>query len=119
MDRIGKAGEDAAAECLRTQGWLILDRNWRCRDGELDIVARDGPAVVFCEVKTRSSDRFGSPLAAVDPRKAARIRRLAVRWLQDRRGEAGWRPPAVVRFDVLGVHLAGARMQVEHVRGAF
>lgn len=119
MDGIGKVGEDAATARLVALGWQILDRNWRCRAGELDIVARDGPVVVFCEVKTRSTGRFGAPAGAVDARKAARIRRLAVRWLQDRRGAPGWRPPAVVRFDVLGVTLVAGVPCVEHLRGVF
>lgn len=119
IGKLGKLGEDAATARLVALGWQILDRNWRCREGELDIVARDGAAVVFCEVKTRSGTRFGPPAGAVDRRKAARIRRLAVRWLQDRRGTAGWRPPALIRFDVLGVTLVGGVPRVEHLRGAF
>ena len=76
----------------------MLDRNWRCDAGEIDLVLRDGDALVVCEVKTRRGDAFGSPLEAVTARKAARLRRLAARWME----EHGVRP-AEVRLDLVGV----------------
>jgi putative endonuclease len=80
----------------------VLDRNWRCRDGELDLVVGLGRILVFCEVKARSGTAFGFPAEAVDVRKQARIRRLAARWLQERRGVLGFRP-TVIRFDVAAI----------------
>jgi putative endonuclease len=89
----------------------VLARNWRCRDGELDIIARRGREVVFVEVKTRSSDRFGVPAEAVDRAKQARIRRLAARWLEH---DAPVRARAI-RFDVVAI-LADT---VDVIEGAF
>lgn len=114
-DALGRYGEQLAARHLAEQGMAILDRNWRCRAGEIDIVARDGELLVICEVKTRRGTGFGAPLEAVTPRKAARLRRLAAAWLVEHRPLR-----ADVRFDVVGV-LAPPRgaAVVEHVRGAF
>lgn len=82
----------------RAAGFQVLARNWRCRDGELDLIVSDGHQVVFCEVKTRSSAAFGPPAAAVTPAKQRRIRHLAMRWLDENRVRA----PAL-RFDVAAV----------------
>jgi putative endonuclease len=78
---LGRSGEDAAARWYEQAGYHVVGRNWRCAFGELDLVLRRGPMVVFCEVKTRSSDRFGTPAEAVTHRKQARLRRLAAEWL--------------------------------------
>jgi putative endonuclease len=86
-------------------------RNWRCREGEIDLILEQGRAYVFCEVKTRSSDAFGVPAEAVTPSKQARIRRLAARWLRE---EAPGRA-VEVRFDVAAI-LAG---RLEVIEGAF
>lgn len=112
-DAVGRYGEDVAARHLRAAGAQIVDRNWRCRDGELDIVAFDGETLVFCEVKTRSSAAYGWPAEAVGRDKAARLRRLAVAWLADRRPVY-----ADLRFDVVSV-LCPRRgaVQVEHLKG--
>jgi putative endonuclease len=86
----------------RERRYEVMDRNWRGRDGELDLVLRQGRTVVFCEVKARSGLGFGAPAEAVGPAKQARIRRLAAQWLglnRDRLGAA----PAVLRFDVAAV----------------
>jgi putative endonuclease len=96
--RTGADGEVAVAAWYVERGYEILDRNWRIRDGELDIVARRGSTIVFCEVKTRRSDRFGLPVEAVTARKQQRLRLLATRWLDthdQRRSE--------IRFDVASV----------------
>jgi putative endonuclease len=79
-----------------------VDRNWRCNEGELDIVARRGATVAFCEVKARSGTGFGQPFEAVTPLKQRRIRKLAARWLRERGPALGSRP-SVVRFDVASV----------------
>jgi putative endonuclease len=107
---LGVQGEDLAAAWYVERGCSILARNWRCREGELDLVVRDGRSIVFCEVKSRSSLAFGSPLEAVTASKRRRIRMLAGRWLQ----EASVRP-GPLRFDVVGV-LDG---ELEVVQGAF
>ena len=105
-----------------------MARNWRCREGEVDIVALDGDVLVMCEVKTRRGVGFGTPLDAVTPAKAARLRRLALRWLADQRARRrgidactdGFARYTEVRFDVVSVlrPLSGAT-SVEHLRGAF
>ena len=93
----------------------MLARNWRVREGELDVVARSDTTIVFCEVKTRRSDAFGLPAEAVTPAKQARIRRLAVQWLADNGEHA-----AVLRFDVASVTPDGrGRWIVEMLEGAF
>lgn len=99
-----------AAEWYLARGYEVLDRNWRCREGELDLVLRRARTVVFCEVKTRTSDAFGVPAEAVTHAKRQRIRRLAARWLDD----APFRASGI-RFDVAAV-LAG---HVEVIEGAF
>ena len=96
---LGAAGEDVAERFLTRRGMVLLDRNWRCREGEIDIVMRDGDVVVVCEVKTRRSTSFGVPVEAVTRAKLARLRRLAGCWLREH--------PAVgargVRLDVVGL----------------
>lgn len=113
---LGRWGEDVAADHLAAAGLVLLARNWRCREGELDLVAiEDGRRLVVCEVKTRSGLGFGAPAEAVSPAKAARIRRLTAAFLRAHR--MGW---VEVRFDVVAVVApAGAPMTVEHLRGAF
>jgi putative endonuclease len=110
---LGRFGETYAARHLVRQGLVLLDRNWRCETGEIDLVLREGRVLVVCEVKTRSSTAFGSPVEGVNEQKAERLRRLADRWLE----EHGVRPPEV-RLDVVGVLVPRTgRPQVEHVRG--
>lgn len=116
-DDLGRRGESIAAQFLTEQGLVILSRNWRCSEGELDIVATDGAeTVVFCEVKTRSGLGFGTPLEAITRAKRQRIRRLAFLWMMSIRPKA-W--PAM-RFDVVGVVLRDANgPEVMHLAGAF
>ncbi|PIF04495.1 MAG: YraN family protein [Propionibacterium sp.] len=111
--QVGEQGEQLAASYLENLGWQILDRNWRCPDGELDIVARDDSALVFVEVKCRSGRGYGHPLEAITYRKAAKLRALARCWL---RSNASWAPQ--VRIDAVGVLLprVGAP-ELTHVRG--
>ncbi len=112
-DALGAYGERVAARFLRAAGLTVLDTNWRCPLGELDIVARDGDVLVVCEVKTRSSTGRGHPLEAVTPAKAARLRLLAAAWIEDRQVH-----PADVRVDLVGViQPRRGRATVEHVRG--
>src|ERR1700746_3761256 len=81
-DALGRSGEQEAAKYLESRGLRILDRNWRSADGEIDIVAVERRVLVVCEVKSRTSVRYGSPLEAVSRAKRARLRRLAVQWLK-------------------------------------
>jgi putative endonuclease len=112
-DVLGRSGEQAAAEYLETEGFRLLARNWRCADGEIDIVAVDRQTLVVCEVKTRSGNRYGTPLESVSRLKRNRLRRLAVRWL----AAHGVRFEQV-RIDVLGVAREPAGgFTIEHVRG--
>ncbi|GAC1314029.1 MAG: YraN family protein [Acidimicrobiales bacterium] len=108
---LGAAGEAAVAAWYEEHGYRILARNWRCREGELDLIVAHGREFVFCEVKTRRTDTFGLPEEAVTRQKQMRIRRLAARWLDD---EAPTRPRAI-RFDVATVRHG----VVEVLEGAF
>ncbi|MCA1711143.1 MAG: YraN family protein [Actinobacteria bacterium] len=115
-DELGHYGEDLAAEHLAQAGFELLARNWRCRDGELDIVARDGNAIVFVEVKARSSADFGMPAEAVGHVKARRIRGLACRWLAENRPAGA----PELRFDVVSVlRQPGRSPELVHLRDAF
>ena len=122
---LGRYGEDVAARHLVEAGLIVLARNWRCREGEVDIVATEGDVLVICEVKTSRGVGFGTPLDAVTPAKAARLRRLAVRWLSDRRsgadGDGGELVRfAEIRFDVVSVlRPSSGPAVVDHLRGAF
>lgn len=112
---LGRQGEQAAADYLQQAGFRILARNWRCSEGEIDIVAADRRALVACEVKTRSSARYGTPLEAVTPRKRSRLRRLAVLWVI-----ANGVLFDEVRVDVVEVRKSDREpggFAIEHVRG--
>ena len=112
---VGGSGEEIAAAFLRGLGYVILTRNYRKRFGEIDIVAEEGDTLVFVEVKTRTSDAFGSPLEAVDGRKQQRMARAALDYLSARKLHG--RP---ARFDVVAVRLRGREQpRIEHVRNAF
>ncbi len=97
-DQLGRQGEDIAAEYLQSQGMVVIDRNWRCQEGEIDIVARDGRTLVVCEVKTRSGLGRGGPLESVSRQKRSRLRRLAIRWVA-----ANAVLYDEIRIDVIGV----------------
>jgi putative endonuclease len=109
---VGAYGERVAVRTLEAAGMTVIDRNWRCRRGEIDIVALDGRTVVFCEVKTRRTATFGTPAEAVGPAKIRRLRSLAAAWLAEHPQVRGG-----VRFDVVCVwpQPAGAAV-VEHLR---
>ncbi len=110
---LGAYGEALAARHLIEQGMVLLDRNWRCDLGEVDLVLRDGRVLVVCEVKTRSSLAYGSGIEAVTEQKAARLRRLAARWLSDHEVH-----PDEVRIDLVGVLVPpSGPVEVDHVRG--
>ena len=111
---MGRKGEDLAASELARLGFEVVARNVRGSCGELDIIARRGGLLVFCEVKTRRSDRFGIPAEAVGYPKQQRIRRLAGEWLDAHRPRA-----SEVRFDVVSVVADGGRAEITHIPGAF
>lgn len=102
-DAVGRFGEQVAADYLTAAGWSILQRNWRCPQGEIDIIARAGTVLAIVEVKTRSSIAFGDPAEAVTPAKAARVRRLAAAWLAERRAAGELDGSPELRFDVVSV----------------
>ncbi|KGN36751.1 YraN family protein [Knoellia subterranea] len=109
---LGAHGEALAARFLRDRGMQILERNWRCPEGEIDVIALDGDCVVVCEVKTRRGTGVGDPLEAVTREKALRLRRLAAAYLRSR-------PDAVprVRIDVIGIIARrGQRPLIRHLR---
>ncbi|WP_395658347.1 YraN family protein [Nocardioides sp.] len=110
---LGAYGETLAARHLVGQGMVLLDRNWRCEAGEIDLVLRDGEVLVVCEVKTRTSTDFGTPHEAVTDIKVARLRRLATRWLEERAVVA-----RDVRIDLVAVvRPRRGASSVDHVRG--
>ena len=110
---MGGYGEACAARHLVEQGMVVLDRNWRCELGEIDLVLRDEQVLVVCEVKTRASAAYGAPVEAVTAAKLRRLRRLAARWVEQR----GLRVPEV-RIDLIGVRLDRAGQdRFVHVRG--
>lgn len=111
---LGRRGEAVAEAFLRDRRWTIVERNFRCRAGEIDLVALDEGVLVFVEVRSRRGTRLGTPLESVDPRKQAQVARVArhfvaVRGLTDRDA----------RFDVIGVRFDDEPPAIEHVRGAF
>ena len=111
---LGRMGENVAAEILKGAGYRIVERNYRCRGGEVDIVAIDGKIVVCVEVKTRSSEEYGPPQLAVDWRKQRQLSRAAMTYLKEKK-LLSW--PA--RFDVVGIVLRGKSRNVEHIKNAF
>jgi len=112
-DVLGRDGEQAAVSYLESHGFRILDRNWRCAEGEIDIVAVERQTFVVCEVKTRSGTRYGTPLEAVGRAKQRRLRKLAVRWLSAH----GVRFDQI-RIDVVGLLYEGTGgFTIEHIRG--
>ena len=111
---LGAGGEVLAAKWYEDHDYEILERNWRRREGEVDLIVRHGKTVAFCEVKTRSSDRFGTGAESVLEAKQRRIRRLASRWMSEITPASG-RTRVEVRFDVVSI-TAG---QIEVIEDAF
>jgi putative endonuclease len=110
---VGAYGERLAAQLLVDEGMVLVDRNWRCDRGEIDLVLRDGDVLVFAEVKTRTSAAYGHPLEAISPTKGERLRQLAACWVEQHGAS-----PGGMRIDLIGVLVAGGGApSVEHVRG--
>jgi putative endonuclease len=109
---LGKHGEQLAVDYLRAAGLKILERNWSCPEGEIDILARDGPVLVVVEVKTRSSRSHGSAFEAVTAAKLARLRSLAARWLK---GQSEWF--SLIRVDVVALERFAGEFSIRHDKG--
>ncbi|EYT52995.1 hypothetical protein H490_0111340 [Leucobacter sp. UCD-THU] len=110
---LGARGESLAAAFLEERGFVILDRNWRNRYGELDLIALDRGALVAVEVKTRSGRGYGSPLSAITARKAGRLRRLLLDWAREHRTRA-----SELRVDAIGITLGPSGAPgIDHLRG--
>jgi putative endonuclease len=111
---LGDYGERLACRYLLAQGLTVIDRNWRCVRGEIDVVARDGRELVVCEVKTRTTEAYGAPFEAVTWSKQRRLRRLAGLWRDDHPEEAA----GPLRMDVISIlRLPGQAPRLEHLRG--
>ncbi|MGK3952685.1 YraN family protein [Microbacterium sp. I2] len=110
-DVLGRAGEDRAARYLEELGFEILDRNWRCPAGEIDVVAADASTVVVVEVKTRRDEAYGHPFEALDARKRARLWRLAVAWAVAHRDQVQGRRLRIDAVGLIGAEPANARLE--------
>jgi putative endonuclease len=114
---VGRAGEDVAANHLQQLGYRLEERNWRCRTGEIDLIAEDGAVLVFVEVRARTNPtRFGTAVEAVTPRKCRQVRELATLYMKQRKG-----PFQSIRFDVIAVTFLrdGTVAEIKHLPGAF
>lgn len=111
---LGARGERLAARYLRRRGLAIVARNYRCRAGEIDLIALDGEVLVFVEVKTRSGERWGRPEEAVDRRKQRQMERVAEEFVRQHRLH-----DRAIRFDVVGIVARGWWWRVEHFPDAF
>lgn len=114
---LGRKGEDFAADHLdRVLGWRVLARNWRCRAGEVDLIAIDGDTLVVVEVKTRGTTRAGHPLESITMKKVENLRRLALTFLVQCREDLDLPYFAHVRIDAIGILWNGGRPELTHVR---
>ena len=114
-DELGRLGEHLAVQYLESEGMRVLERNWRCPAGEIDIVARDGNTLVMVEVKTRSGLVFGTPFSAITAQKLARLRRLASAWTGSHKARY-----SEVRIDAVSVLVPrGGSIEIDHLRGVF
>ena len=111
---IGKRGETLAISFLKKNGYRIIESNFRCRYGEIDIVAQDGKTVAFIEVKTKTSNRFGSPTQAVDSRKQRQVSKTALAYISQKR-----LTKYSARFDVVGINIKGSNSEIELIKNAF
>lgn len=118
-DELGRRGEDIAAEHLQEHGLRVVERNWRCAVGEIDIVALDGRTLVVVEVKTRTTEAYGHPFEAITPAKLRRLHLLAAEWIEQHRPpppSRGQRPR--FRIDVIGILWPTlGEPSIQHLRG--
>lgn len=113
MNRVGKDGEEAALEYLRSAGYRIIATNYKTVFGEVDIIAKEKDTTVFVEVKTRSGSAFGYPFEAVTPKKQEKIRKVALFYMKQKKREIR------LRFDVLSINFEGGEKTIEHIADAF
>ena len=114
-DDLGRLGEELAVRYLTLHGFQVIDRNWRCAQGEIDVIAERDGATVFVEVKTRSSTAYGHPFEAITFSKLARMRRLAAAWCEQARPR-----PSIIRLDAIAVIArSGDAASIEHLEGVF
>lgn len=111
---LGRYGEDRAAIYLQDRGYVIIERNWRSRSGEIDLVARDRDRLVFVEVKTRNGSGYGHPFEAITKDKVARMRRVVAEWCQLKEVSG-----VKVRLDAISVLISGGRISIEHLKQVF
>jgi putative endonuclease len=111
---LGKYGEDVAANFLHDRGYAIIDRNWRCEIGEIDLIAKYKESLIFVEVKTRSGQGFGHPFEAITKSKVARMRQLAARWTSSHE-LSGMR----LRLDAISVLVQDGKVAVEHIKRVY
>jgi putative endonuclease len=112
--RLGQEGEVIAEKFLKKKGYKLVQRNYRCKTGEVDLIALDGKVIVFVEVKTRTDHRFGSPFEAVETHKQRKMIQAAQFFLHERKLEQ-----RDARFDVVGVSWPTGRPVIEHIENAF
>jgi putative endonuclease len=112
--RTGKKGEDIACAYLKSRGYRIVERNYKCPLGELDIVARDGDAIVFVEVKSRKSEEFGDPQLAVGLKKQKKVSRISLAYLKEKHLY-----PCNARFDVVAIKMLPDGITIELIQNAF
>jgi putative endonuclease len=113
---LGEAGEVAAVRYLTGRGYRIIERNWRCRLGEIDAIAMHGSQLVFVEVRTRSTLRFGTGAESIDSRKQQKLRQLALAYLKEKRLSA----EQAFRFDVVSVQrMPSGQFELDHIANAF
>lgn len=111
---LGRYGEDRAANFLQDRGYVIIERNWRSRTGEIDLIAREKDRLVFVEVKTRNGSGFGHPFEAITAEKMARMRRLVADWCATKQISG-----IKVRLDAISVLISGGRVSIEHLKEVF
>jgi putative endonuclease len=108
---IGKYGEELAAQYLQDRGYIILQRNWRCSLGEIDLIAKDKNRIVFVEVKTRNGIGYGHPFEAITASKVSRMRKLAKKWCIENQ-----KTGAKVRLDAIAILICSGKVAVEHLK---
>jgi putative endonuclease len=111
---IGRYGEERAAIYLQDRGYEIIERNWRGRGGEIDLIANEKGRLVFIEVKTRNGSGYGHPFEAITTEKIARMRRLAADWCSVKQVSG-----IKVRLDAISVLISGGRVSIEHLKQVF
>jgi putative endonuclease len=111
---LGRYGEERAAIYLSDRGYEILERNWRSRNGEIDLITRDRGLIVFVEVKTRNGSAYGHPFEAITAEKVSRMRRLAAEWCSAKQVSG-----RKVRLDAISVLISGGRVSIEHLKQVF